>query len=677
MKYILKILIVVLFIFKLNESQAAVSPVLRCISVNPNGSITLNWSFPTDTSLFRAYYIYRTTTFPTGYTLIDSVLNANTLAYTDVNVNGNSQSFAYYIRIKQRNELESQPSDSLQSIFLTVANPLNNTAILNWNSVRNPLLTTCSHYYGIHRSKGNNSLIIIDSTQTLSYIDSIRVCNDSVFYQIRIRDNSGCSSNSNIKGDLFQDLIFPSLPEFDSVSISRSTGKITLGWQPNPDTDTKGYIICRGNPCITIDTVWGRFNTFYTDMAVNADNSSYTYRIAAFDSCNNTSLFTQNQQSLFLKSVLDLCGNKIELTWNDYINMKQNLESYKILVSINGGNFNSIASLPINQHSYIFTPLQDNTSYCFIIQAINITHTITSGSNKNCYSIKKPGHPQWFYLRNVSILNPEQVEIKLYTDPTEVAQLYKIYNSASPAGPWTFVTSLSYAAVNDYSTIHINSNTNLAPTYYMAVISDSCGNTGDSTQISKSIYLQASIVDNFTNTIQWDSYFLWAGSVSEYRLYRLIDNDPIPMLVTTKTGGMTSYNATDDISNFSSSGGMFTYYVEAIEDNFTPYPFTEISRSNQSSVNQQSDIFIPNAFMPDGINKIFKPVTVFIPNNGYTFQIYTRWGEMIFQTNDPNAGWDGTLHGEKAETGMYVYYVHFTRPNGAMFQRTGHVSLIR
>jgi gliding motility-associated-like protein len=677
MKYILKILIVVMFILKLNESEAAISPILRCISVNPNGSITLNWSFSTDTSLFRAYYIYRTTTFPTGYTLIDSVLNANTLTYTDDNTNGNSQSFAYYIRIKQRNGLESQSSDSLQSIFLTVANPLNNTAILNWNSVRNPLLTTSSHYYEIFRSKGNNSLVIIDSTQTLSYIDSIRVCNDSVFYQIRIHDNSGCSSNSNIKGDLFQDLIFPYLPEFDSVSISRSTDKVILGWQPNPAPDTKGYIICRGNPCITIDTVWGRFNTFYTDLAVNADNASYTYRIAAFDSCNNTSLFTQNQQSLFLKSVLDLCGNKIELTWNDYINMKQNLESYKILVSVNGGSFNSIASLPINQHSYIFTPLQDNTSYCFIIQAINTTHAITSGSNKNCYSIKKPGHPQWFYLRNVSILNSGKVEIKLYTDPTEVAQFYKIYNSTSPAGPWILVTSLSYAAVSDYTTIHINSNTNLAPAYYMAVISDSCGNTGDSTQISKSIYLQAGIVDNFTNTIQWDFYSLWAGSVSEYRLYRLIDNDPIPMLVTTKAGGMTSYNATDDISNFSSSGGMFTYYVEAIEDNTSPYPFTEISRSNQSFVNQQSDIFIPNAFMPDGVNKIFKPVTVFIPNNGYTFQIYTRWGEMIFQTNDPNAGWDGTLHEEKAQPGMYVYYVHFTRPNGAMFQRTGHVSLIR
>jgi len=57
-----------------------------------------------------------------------------------------------------------------------------------------------------------------------------------------------------------------------------------------------------------------------------------------------------------------------------------------------------------------------------------------------------------------------------------------------------------------------------------------------------------------------------------------------------------------------------------------------------------SGVFIPNAFSPnnDGKNDIFKPM-VFGNVSQYRFSIYNRWGEKIFETSDPQKGWDGKI----------------------------------
>jgi gliding motility-associated-like protein len=52
-------------------------------------------------------------------------------------------------------------------------------------------------------------------------------------------------------------------------------------------------------------------------------------------------------------------------------------------------------------------------------------------------------------------------------------------------------------------------------------------------------------------------------------------------------------------------------------------------------------LYVPNAFSPngDGVNDVFKPVVV--GANNYTLQVFDRWGNLIFETNDVNQGWDG------------------------------------
>jgi gliding motility-associated-like protein len=86
---------------------------------------------------------------------------------------------------------------------------------------------------------------------------------------------------------------------------------------------------------------------------------------------------------------------------------------------------------------------------------------------------------------------------------------------------------------------------------------------------------------------------------------------------------------------------------------------------------------LPNAFSPngDGVNDVF-----FVrggPFETIDLMIYNGWGELIFQTTDPEFGWDGTHDGKPAINGVYVYSVIATSVDGIEHDRSGKVTLIR
>lgn len=90
---------------------------------------------------------------------------------------------------------------------------------------------------------------------------------------------------------------------------------------------------------------------------------------------------------------------------------------------------------------------------------------------------------------------------------------------------------------------------------------------------------------------------------------------------------------------------------------------------------------IPSAFSPngDGRNDIFKPVIA--PGctlKKYDFQVYNRYGQLIFQSFDPAKGWDGLEFGKPADLGVYMYYLVYRGVlDDKSTVRKGDVTLIR
>ncbi len=72
---------------------------------------------------------------------------------------------------------------------------------------------------------------------------------------------------------------------------------------------------------------------------------------------------------------------------------------------------------------------------------------------------------------------------------------------------------------------------------------------------------------------------------------------------------------------------------------------------------------------------------IFHPNvsglKTYEIDIFNRWGEMIFSSNDLEHGWDGTYNGTPQDIGTYYYYISYVCNDGNEYQKKGDVTLIR
>ena len=100
------------------------------------------------------------------------------------------------------------------------------------------------------------------------------------------------------------------------------------------------------------------------------------------------------------------------------------------------------------------------------------------------------------------------------------------------------------------------------------------------------------------------------------------------------------------------------------------------SMSNTTEVIPYMSIYIPNSFTPngDGMNDTFGAYGEAVKD--FKMQVFNRWGQVIFESNNFSSRWDGTFDGTKAPQGSYVYRVSAIGLTGKSSTRDGTVNLI-
>lgn len=127
-------------------------------------------------------------------------------------------------------------------------------------------------------------------------------------------------------------------------------------------------------------------------------------------------------------------------------------------------------------------------------------------------------------------------------------------------------------------------------------------------------------------------------------------------------------DATTDSIRINQNGGyVYYYYIDDVSIIETPDTTSE----------NKNDFFIPNAFSPngDGNNDV-----LFVRGRNiqeFTFNVFDRWGQMVFETQNIDDGWDGTYNGKKMENAVFVYYLMLTYEDGNTETKKGNISLIR
>ncbi len=102
----------------------------------------------------------------------------------------------------------------------------------------------------------------------------------------------------------------------------------------------------------------------------------------------------------------------------------------------------------------------------------------------------------------------------------------------------------------------------------------------------------------------------------------------------------------------------------------------------------ETTIEVPNAFTPslegskgskydpnDVSNDIFHPNVK--GADKYSFSIYSRWGELLFDTKDPDDGWDGYYKGKLCTQDVYIWKITADFLDGKKYSKTGDVLLLR
>ena len=95
-------------------------------------------------------------------------------------------------------------------------------------------------------------------------------------------------------------------------------------------------------------------------------------------------------------------------------------------------------------------------------------------------------------------------------------------------------------------------------------------------------------------------------------------------------------------------------------------------------INGETGVFVPNAFTPDfdNLNETFSPKGYGVSPDGYSFLIFDRWGEIIFESYIPFEGWNGSYKGNIVQNGTYVWKLNYNDTNGKNYQLIGKVAII-
>ncbi len=138
-------------------------------------------------------------------------------------------------------------------------------------------------------------------------------------------------------------------------------------------------------------------------------------------------------------------------------------------------------------------------------------------------------------------------------------------------------------------------------------------------------------------------------------------------------GDNTTSNLTAPTHSYSTPGD---YFITLVAINAAGC--TDTTTVGMFEVFPPSNIVAPSAFSPngDGANDIFR--IIYSPLiSKINFTIYNRWGEMVFQTNNPKEGWDGTFNGIMQPLGVYMYTVNATFTDGKNLTKQGNVTLVK
>ncbi len=680
-----------LFTFALwtNIIQGQSAATLTCIEVQGN-SLNISWTTTPNPLTFVTNHIFASDASGNFSEIIQSTNISGTYLYPGANTLTGS----CCIYIQTEDNVGGVPafnnSETFCSTFLTATPSVSPPGFveLQWNSPTSNAtwLNAVNAEVWVEYPAGVWNKVGTLPGASTSFDYEVTVCNDFLNFQIRYSGLPNCDFASNTTGGIFSDQTAPAIPTVTSVTVNPATGQAELNWNINPSGDTDGYIVysCSGTTVNLIDTVFGINSTQFADLLSTPNTGPECYLLSAIDTCYSGTPPSPNTSptgsvcncTIFLSpSTYTLCDNSIDFSWSAYSGWSSNVDYYVLVHSTDGVNFTPVDTVDGNTLSgtHQFNSISSGINYYGVIAYS--TSGVTSASNIQTINIAYPTPPNINYLTSVSVNSAKEIEITVRTEATLVPHKYILQrkNLYAPY-EWEYHMDITQSATNIvFTDTDVNSDDVIYD--YRVIVQNPCGYYLDTTNVGRNIRLRgANNSELLLNNLNWSNYVEWENGVQEYQILRSIDGGT-ETLAATNTIGQLAFS--EDLEPFLHSMGQFCYRIEASSEPISYFPNeTFYSYSNKKCLNQEPLIWIPNAMMIDGENNLFFPVISFADTSTYTMNIFSRWGDYVFESQKLSDSWDGKMKGEFVHENAYVYYITVKDGRGVLHERRGTITVL-
>ncbi len=389
--------------------------------------------------------------------------------------------------------------------------------------------------------------------------------------------------------------------------------------------------------------------TAFTVPNLKTDDNYYCFQLAAFDPCYNTT----TNSAVICSADLDVNvrNNAIDALWTT---SPTGVSGYSLRREASDGT--TLITSPAGS-PYADLGIICGTEYCY-----QLTTQYANGSRS--VSLIKCGvgfsDDIPTAIANItSVVTDNGVALEWQPDPNFPPAQFSVEKSTS--GTYQLLATTAQPAFQGAA------YTTEEASCYRIRYTDLCGNTSSPGIDACPLRLSATLLPDNSVKLTWTPYSGWTNGVAAYTIEKY-SGDGV-LLESIPAGTATEY--IDGATDLDHQAFIYLIRATANDGGLTA------SRSNRVAILKDPNLFHPTAFTPNGdnLNDIFTVFGQYVVE--FEMQIFNRWGELLFTTDDITSGWDGTFKGNAMPEGTYAFIANITDSAGRTFKRSGSVLLLR
>jgi gliding motility-associated-like protein len=667
----------------------------ECIQVLNDGSVDLGWA--PDTQGAAAYSVVPLLP-PPDYTSLPATDYDLTTYPTGVNwpLLTTTQEFCFTIyALDGAGSTMAGPSDTVCSIFLELAaGVVPGTVDLAWNS---PFHFSpppgFSGTYAVEQLLPDGSWTVIASAPWLIGNSNtsfpVTQCDGTVTYRVTLTEDGpfgipGCVHRSNQASVAVADEVDPSPPQIVAIDVDSLSGLAEISWEPSPEPDVAGYIvyICSGSIETVLTTIEDPTQLSWTNAFSNVANTIEYYNVAAFDSCyvggvpDPGAANPACAPSTYLDVDWTQCTDRADLQWSPVVHWPGGVDRYEIWISEltqdgvqSGPQLLDVVPGTLTIYEHVGATIGSLYRYRVIAHAAQGPWTQSSNVAENLFTY--PGGPEWIRWNEVSIVTDSVAVLRAEADASSSEpHVYELWRNEPYDDDYEYVTS-RWSTGGPIQMLDSTIEGGLGQYKYYLKVVNACADSVLGTSIAETVYLTGTVLEErLANALSWTGFEGWDAPRDRQVLLRGVQYGGT--LEEIEDFGAFDFSHDDELEDQYDAPGEFCYRVRA-EQSDSGWA----SISNEVCLTLPPVVWIPNALVHNGFNNTWKPSVAFADVTEYRVDVFSRWGDLIWTTQDPDAAWDGTKDGALLPEAFYPYTLRIQDGAGRVVARMGHVQVVR